>query len=65
MAKTDSEKIRSKSGAHRKSFGMKITGDRLALLNKISRANASVTVFDLKDDHGAPIGTRVELVIPV
>lgn len=59
------QQIRSKSGAHRKSFGMKITGDRLALLNKISRANASVTVFDLKDDHGAPIGTRVELVIPV
>lgn len=59
------QRLRSKSGAERKSFGMKITGDRLALLNKISKANASVKVFDMKDSSGVPSGTRVELLIPV
>lgn len=57
--------IRSKSGALRKSFGMKITSDRLSLLNKISKANASVHIYDLKTKSGEAAGTRVELLIPL
>lgn len=53
-----------KSGATRKSYGMKITSDRLSLLNKISKANASVHIYDLKDSVGNAAGTRVELLIP-
>ena len=65
IGRYEARQLRSKSGTLRKSYGMKITDDRLALLNKISKANASVKVFDLKDDVGKASGTRVELFIPV
>ena len=56
--------LKSKSAERRKSFGMKITGDRLNMLSKISHSDASVQVFDLKDEQDTATGTRVELVIP-
>ncbi len=58
-------KLKSKSAAKRKSFGMKITSDRLNMLNKLNHSNASVKVIDLKNDQGIAIGTRVELTIPI
>ena len=60
-----SAKLKSKSGSKRKSFGMKITSDRLEMLNKLAGTDASVQIFDLKDDDGSASGTRVELVIPL
>ncbi len=57
--------IRSKSASKRKSYGMKITSDRLAMLNKLAGADASVNIFDLKNDDGSAAGTRVELKIPL
>jgi|GEM_PF-1187344 len=58
---------KSKSGSKQKSFGMKITGDRLALLNTNTDAasTATVAVIDLKNEDGSAAGTRVELMIPV
>ena len=58
-------KIKSKSANRRKSFGMKITSDRLAIMNRLAGANASVEVTDLYDEAGNASGTRIELVIPV
>ncbi|MEM7371004.1 MAG: histidine kinase [Bacteroidota bacterium] len=57
--------LKSKSATSRKSFGMKITSDRLAMLNRLAGAKASVQVFDLQGEDGEGIGTRVELVIPI
>lgn len=59
------KKIKSKSASKRKSYGMKITSDRLEALNKLAGTNASVQVVDLKNEHGAATGTRVDLVIPL
>ena len=59
------EKLKSKSATKRKSFGMKITKDRLDALNHLAGTKASVQIFDLKDDDGNATGTRVELVIPL
>ncbi|MCB9336573.1 MAG: histidine kinase [Lewinellaceae bacterium] len=59
------QQLKSKSANKRKSFGMKITSDRLAMLNKLAGANASVNIFDLKNKNGTAAGTRVELVIPL
>jgi len=58
---------KSKSGSKQKSFGMKITGDRLALLNTNtgSASAATVAIIDLKNEDGTAAGTRVELMIPV
>ena len=57
--------LKSKSAERRKSYGMKITSDRLAMLNKLAGANASVQVIDLKDERDQATGTRVELMIPL
>ncbi|MBS1635013.1 MAG: histidine kinase [Bacteroidetes bacterium] len=51
-------------GALHKSLGMKITKDRIRLLNTMQNSNLSVNVIDLYDSDKKPAGTRVELFIP-
>jgi len=48
-----------------KSLGMKITEDRLRILNEINNSQLSVTVTDIKNEHNEPTGTRVELFVPL
>lgn len=50
---------------HKKSMGMRITRDRIDLINKLRNVDARVEIIDLKDDNGEATGTRVELTIPV
>lgn len=59
------DRLKSKSAMKRKSYGMKITSDRLDALNHLAGTKASVQIFDLKNDQGEAAGTRVELVIPL
>lgn len=47
------------------SYGMRITSDRIHIINKLYNSNTSVRIIDLKDEKLAPLGTRVELCIPV
>lgn len=47
------------------SYGMRITNDRINLINKLYNSNTTVQVIDLKDEQQNPLGTRVELCIPV
>ena len=44
---------------------MKLTEDRLALLNKQARLDASVEIADLITESGEAVGTKVILKIPV
>jgi putative methionine-R-sulfoxide reductase with GAF domain/streptogramin lyase len=60
-----SKELKSKSATSRKSLGMKLTEDRLAILNKHTELNASVEIHDLKSDSGVALGTRVTILIPV
>ncbi len=48
-----------------KSFGLKITQDRLELLNYLHKSNLSVKITDLTDEGGMASGTRVDIYIPV
>jgi sensor histidine kinase YesM len=48
-----------------KSLGMKITEDRLRILNEINNSRLSVTVTDMRDEHGNASGTRVQLFVPI
>lgn len=58
--------FRSKKYAGRKkSMGMRITQDRIQIINKMFDSKTSVEIFDLKDNQGRPAGTRVELYIPI
>ncbi|MFK7970687.1 MAG: histidine kinase, partial [Bacteroidia bacterium] len=65
IGRAAAEQLKSKSGTRKKSFGMKITSDRLEALNKITGTNASVHIYDLQNKEHEPAGTRVELIIPV
>lgn len=57
--------LKSKSASPNKSLGMKLTENRLAILNERSAWNASVVIEDLHDHYGEAAGTKVILTIPV
>lgn len=57
--------FKSKSATTKKSLGMKLTEDRIAILNKQASPNASITIVDLVADNGDAAGTKVILKIPV
>ncbi len=48
-----------------KSLGMKITNDRLELINRLNGSNLSMSITDLYDVNQEPSGTRVDIFIPV
>ncbi|HTL80954.1 MAG TPA: two-component regulator propeller domain-containing protein [Bacteroidia bacterium] len=48
-----------------KSLGMKITHDRLELINRLHGSHLSLTITDLYDAEKKPAGTRVDIFIPV
>ncbi|MBL7918173.1 MAG: histidine kinase, partial [Bacteroidia bacterium] len=56
---------RTMPGSKHKSFGMKITEERLRILNEISMSRHSVVITDLYDDNGNGAGTKVELFVPI
>jgi len=47
------------------SLGMKITHDRLELINRLHGSQLSLTITDLYNEDGTPSGTRVDIFIPV
>lgn len=50
--------------ARHKSLGMKITQDRVRILNTIHQSNLNVNIIDLYNDKKEAIGTQVDLFIP-
>ncbi|MBD0375649.1 MAG: hypothetical protein ICV51_08490 [Flavisolibacter sp.] len=57
--------LKSKSASLHKSMGMRITTDRIALLQRQKQLRTSITVNDLVNDDGSAAGTEVILKIPV
>jgi len=55
--------LKSKSATANKSFGMKVTNERIALINQIYQTNTKVQVHDLTDAKGGAAGTQVVLEI--
>ena len=58
-----SASLKSSARARKKSLGLKLTNERLALLNQQDNPGSSVNVLDLKDQEGLPCGTRVVISI--
>lgn len=56
--------LKSKSATDKKSFGMQITSERLALVNTLYNTQSIIEVKDLKDTEGVASGTKVILKIP-
>jgi LytS/YehU family sensor histidine kinase len=57
--------LKSKSATRHKSFGMKLTGERISLINRLYDTTTRVQVHDLTDAEGNPAGTEVVLEIPI
>jgi ligand-binding sensor domain-containing protein/two-component sensor histidine kinase len=57
--------LKSKQVLKKKSYGMQITEDRIAIINRLQHINATCSVEDLKNERGVPTGTRVILDIPL
>ena len=55
--------LKSKSATH-KSHGLKVTSQRIEMMNKLNSTGAKVHIIDLKDEFGNATGTKVELIIP-
>jgi len=55
--------IRSKSAEENKSMGLKITTERLALLNQEKELSTSYEIMDMKNENGEATGTTVKLKI--
>lgn len=49
----------------RKSMGMRINQERLKLINTLSKETVRMEIIDIKNENGAPSGTRVVLSIPI
>lgn len=57
--------MKSKSATTRKSLGLKITADRLKMLNSNSNAEGVIEYIDLYDNNKEANGTLVRIKIPV
>ena len=44
--------------------GLKVTSQRIEMMNKLNSTGAQVNIFDLKDDQGNATGTKVEVILP-
>jgi hypothetical protein len=56
--------LRSKTATTRKSMGIRLTEDRIAMMSQETGVDAGVAVHDLFDSQGVAAGTRVELRLP-
>ena len=57
--------LKSKSASHHKSFGLKMTSERIALINQFYQTHTQITIDDLVAADGQPAGTEVILQIPI
>jgi sensor histidine kinase YesM len=57
--------MREEQQVHKQSMGIRITEDRIALINRIYGIETSVQVIDLYNHEGISSGTRVVIDIPV
>jgi LytS/YehU family sensor histidine kinase len=63
VGREQAELLKSKSAEKQKSMGLKITTERLSLLNNNSNQQTFFTIEDLVDENGNALGTRVHLKI--
>jgi len=59
------QEIRMKNNPHHRSLGLKVTGERIEILNQIHQVNVGVRTIDLVDSEGEPAGTKVEIYLPL
>lgn len=58
-------RLKSKSATERKSLGMKMTAERIEMINRIYDTNARVQIIDKVGNTGVAFGTTVKIEIPL
>jgi sensor histidine kinase YesM len=61
VGRAAAEALKSKSALQEKSYGMKITAERMRVVNMAYKIDANAQVNDLLDKAGQPAGTEVVL----
>ncbi len=64
VGREKSAEISNRSATKHKSYGTKVTSERLDLINKVYKTGASVTTEDVKNATGEITGTLVTIKIP-
>jgi sensor histidine kinase YesM len=65
IGRTKAGLLREQQLIKHQSMGMKVTEDRIRILNQLNLERPSVNITDLFTESNEPSGTRVEIVIPV
>ena len=65
VGRKKAEAIKSAQGQRERSFGMRITAERMELSARTLGIDLRSDIEDLMDDTGRPCGTRVVLHIPI
>jgi Histidine kinase/7TM diverse intracellular signalling len=65
VGREKSAEYKSKTATKHNSFGMKVTNERIELINQIYKTDAKVEIEDLYDDTKCGIGTKVTIQIPI
>lgn len=65
IGRAKAKEIQQNGAGHKKSLGIQITGDRIALINRIYGIDTQVHVIDLHDEKAEATGTRVVITIPL
>ncbi len=64
IGRARARELKSRETVRHKSFGMRISNERLQLINDLHGRRSSVEIIDL-ERAGSPTGTRVILIIPI
>lgn len=65
IGRKKSAEFESPAKKNKTSMGMKLTNERLNIINELSEDQALAEVEDLIDSSGTPMGTRVNLTLPL
>jgi len=65
IGRAKAAEYKSKSATRHKSFGMKVTAERIELINQLYQTNTRIEISDLTTPDGQPSGTQVTVHIPV
>ena len=65
VGRNRAKEMKSKSATANKSLGMKLTEERITMLNQYASLNASIEIDDLETSDGRAAGTKVILTIPI
>jgi sensor histidine kinase YesM len=63
VGREEAKRLKSKSATRHKSHGMKITAERVEIVNRIYNVNATVQIEDVTGQNGNVGGTRVSLTL--